>query len=217
MKKPTFFISEKKFSPKVFTTWFYAWFIIFFSFQNKISQKVFWLCFVFLTMIKTFVFLLVSHMKFYSSELFSLLEQDKTFHFRKKHFFFRVTFFSPNRDLYFIWLHTWRIYNCSVDRTFLSHIFLFFVSSRFLFCFLLYIWYNFSVPVASYMISFFSTIFFSLGFTLEESEHFLLTKLFLFIYPFIYFLSPAKKSFLFGFQHELFDLLKCFFFFFYFP
>lgn len=216
MKQPTFFISEKRFSPKVFTTWFYAWFIIFFSFQNKISQKVFWLCFVFLTMIKNFCFSFGITYEILFFWTFFISRARQNFFILEKNTFFPCYFFSPNRDLYFIWLHTWRIYNCSVDRTFLSHIFLFFVSSRFLFCFLLYIWYNFSVPVASHMISFFSTIFFSLGFTLEESEHFLLTKLFLFIYPFIYFLSPAKKSFLFGFQHELFDLLKCFFFFFYF-
>lgn len=197
MKKPTFFISEKKFSPKVFTTWFYAWFIIFFSFQNKISQKVFWLCFVFLTMIKNFCFSFGITYEILFFWTFFISRARQNFFILEKNTFFPCYFFSPNRDLYFIRLHTWRIYNCSVDRTFLSHIFLFFVSSRFLFCFLLYIWYNFSVPVASHMISFFSTIFFHLASHLKKVNIFFWQNCFyLFIHLSIFCLLPKKVFYL---------------------
>lgn len=200
MKKPTFFISEKKFSPKVFTTWFYAWFIIFFSFQNKISQKVFWLCFVFLTMIKNFCFSFGITYEILFFWTFFISRARQNFFILEKNTFFPCYFFSPNRDLYFIWLHTWRIYNCSVDRTFLSHIFLFFVSSRFfLFSFVFFYIYDttFLFPWLHTWFLFSQQYFFHLASHLKKVNIFFWQNCFyLFIHLSIFCLLPKKVFYL---------------------
>lgn len=226
MKKPTFFLSEKKFSPKVLTTWFYAFFFfltkmftlfhtflfspdetVFFPshmrkmnihFKIKSPKKFCGLCFVLLTMIKL-LFFFWYHIWNSILHLVSQAKAKQNFSFQKK------TLFS----------HFFLLIEICISISFTHEEFttvllikLFFHTFSFFFFYMIQL----SCYVASHMISFFSTVFFSLGFTFKESEHFRLTKQFLLIYLCIYFLSPAKKRFSFGFQHELFDLLKYFLF-----